>query len=516
MRQKTDELFLPELVSPNKGSWEKTEVDIADSAVDTKHRKAWVPKAYTPAQKLARLHELGHVKYSPDDWDKRIVAVMAMATKKVDPNAVLKILKMLEENRIDWLLWDKHETDLRPAREVFDWAKMPEPASKLAALGWCLQLAWTVWASRGLGGKAAVPNQPPARALDPDTGEFFDRCWALLMEEDEPLGRAMIRGCMRMYQHPTDEMRDKVAAELADFFPLEEEKEEQPPKKKEEQQKQEEEQKKEQEYEEEQDKKETGIGSEIVTKGSVQIHDHTATVRSRSFRITSRVAPVAAGIGMRFANRYFSDKAIFGQRRLTDAGIMVDGSGSMSWTDEDMQHLVKKLPSVKAGVYSGVNAGYGPDGERIYGRICIIARDGKVARYDGLDPECNGDNAVDFEALKLLATWPRPRLWLSDGLVCGGKYAGPSTRYDPVGYYQSDGTIHEKCNAWMKAHDILRVPHREVMHKLLNREPVTLYRSCTPDWRSLPEGDWLAHTLKTKWTDCFPADVKPMPVRFQL
>jgi hypothetical protein len=35
----------------------------------------------------------------------------------------------------------------------------------------------------------------------------------------------------------------------------------------------------------------------------------------------------------------------------------------------------------------------------------------------------NGGNDVDYEALKLLAKWPAPRLWLSDGQVCGGRYS---------------------------------------------------------------------------------------------
>lgn len=509
-------LFLPELVEPNPGPWEVQEVMVQDAAVDTKHRKAWVPKAHTPTQRLARFHELGHVKYSPRDWDQHLSRALTQAKlatgKDHDPNAALKILKMLEENRIDWKMWDQHGIDIRPCREALDWGLMPEPPSVLYALGMCLQLAWTVWASRGLGGKggksgAVIANPPPARTVDQDTGEYFDRCWALLCEEQEPLARAMIRSCLRMYAHPTDEMRDTVAAELLQFFPLEEEKEEQPKPKPAEQRAQQEAEQKEQEHEQYLDDLETGRGSDVFTSGHVQFHDHTATVRRPSMRIARRHIPVSQGVAFRFAHRYFLDKAVFSQRLLTEAGIMIDGSGSMSWTDEDMQFLVSKLPAVRVGVYSGINYAVNDQGEQILGRICTIARDGRFARFDGLDPECNGGNVIDLEALQTLARWPRPRLWLSDGLVCGGLHVGPALHHPATGCYANEGKLHELCDAVMKRHEILRVPTREVMHKLLNRERVRVYRTSTPHIDDLPPD------LRYLATE-YPVD--PQPILFQL
>lgn len=510
-------LFLPELVEPNPGSWEKHEVDIQDSSVDLTNRVARIPKAHTPAQRLARLHELGHVKYSPRDWEKRMLRVYRQATaelgKPVNSTAVDKILLMLEENRIDWILWDRHSIDLRPAREALDWGKMPDPSSVLYALGMCMQLAWTVWASRGLGTKAGIPNPPPTRTPDADTGEYFDKCWAVVCEENEPLGRAMIRACMRMYAEPTHEMRDKVAAELATFFPKEEEEEDKPPPpKKEEQEAQDHAEKEEQEEAARAEEQETGVGSEVFEKGRVQYHDHTATIRRPTMRIARKARPVSQGIGLKFAHRWFLDKAIFSQRLLTEAGIMVDGSGSMTWTDEDMQDLVAKLPAVKVGVYSGVDCGhFNSDGLPIIGRICIIARDGRFAKYTGLDPECNGANEVDVEALKLLATWPKPRLWLSDGCVCGGVFSGPPKDNPTMGFYNNaDGRIHEICNQIMRAHEIYRVPNREVMHKILRREKVTVYRNTT---RSDEELQQEGRTYATS-AEFYP--VAPAPVPFQL
>jgi hypothetical protein len=322
----------------------------------------------------------------------------------------------------------------------------------------------------------------------------------MVLEENERLGRAMIRGCMKMYQTPTHHTRNKVASELAVFFPLEQEPEQKPPPpKKEEQEAQDAAEQEEEEHAEYLEKLETGIGSDVVTEGRVQYHDHTATVRRPSMRIARRAIPVSQGIGLRFPHRWFLDKAIFSQRLLTEAGIMIDGSGSMRWTEEDMQLLMSKVPAVRVGVYSG------SAGDSVFGRFCIIAKDGRFAKFTGLDPEMNGGNDVDFEALQLLARWPKPRLWLSDGMVCGGVIVGPPTKCPPMGYYnESDGLLREKCDSWMKAHEILRVPNTQTMHKLLSRQKVKLYRSTVA----------AQEDVDFNISGCFPYEAEP--VWFQL
>lgn len=514
-----DDLFLPALVEPQAGVWTGHEVDLKDAAVDTKHREFWVPKAYTEAQDLAHYHELGHVKYSPDDWEERVVRVTQTAGAKlgkpVDSNAVHKILKQLEENRIDWLVWSRHGIDIRPCREALDWGQWPAPTSTLEALGWSLQLAWTVWASRGLGGKHKIKNPPPVRVVDPDTAEYFDTCWGLLVRANPLLARVMIRACMRMYAKPTDDVRDGAAAELSTFFPLlNEEKEQLPPPKPKEQQAQQEAKEEEREREEREEKAQTGVGGELVEDGEVQYHDHTLTIRRQSMRIARKEIPVTRGPGLRFPHRYYVDGAIFGQRLRTEAGLMIDGSKSMQWTDQDMQTIVEQLPAITVGVYSGLRSRRSPSGGHVFGRICTIAKDGRFARYDGLDREMSGANDVDYEALRLLASWPRPRLWLSDGMVCGGKYVGPSRRYPPTGYFASDGHLYELCAALMKAHEILRVPDRETMHALLARKRVTLYRTAVPSVEFMQARGFLRGTAD--YRHYYPTGVDAEPIQYQL
>jgi hypothetical protein len=511
---------------PIAGPWTVHRVDIRESAVDTENNIAWVPEAFTPAQQLARFHEWGHVKHSPGSgraqgtWRQVCANIMGRVSEEVtpDPRAVLHIAKMLEENRIDWILWDRYGIDLRQAREVLDWKLMPDPEDTLMSLGACLQLAWTVWASRGLG--KGIPNPPPKRAPDPETGEYFDKCWKYLINENLDLAKAMIRGCLEMYSNPTPARRNQVAAELATYFPLEQiEEPKPPPTKPEEQKEQEEAEQQEREHEEYLDKQETGVGGEVEQYSGVQVHDHTANIRRPTMRVARRHVPVPQGINVRDPHRYMMDRSVFGQRLLTEGGLMIDGSGSMRWNNNDMVILMNVLPAIRIGRYSGFGDSDNMYGAMIgkvntnkpYARICILAKNGRFARFDAPDTGSNDGNMADFEALRLLATWPKPRLWLSDGMVCGGVNQGDSLHHPPVGFFQGWGKLHEMCDSWMKRHDILRVPDRETMHKLLKRQRVTLYRTTVSPTPWLKE-----HGLIYGTENIWPEGVNPEPITFTL
>jgi hypothetical protein len=513
-RKSSKGLFFPELVEKLGRSWTVEEVEIRNAAVNTEEAKARVPRAHTPAQQLARLHELGHVKYSPNGttnksqgWMASIGRVMETVGEGADFDACMKLSKMLEENRIDWLLWSKHEIDLRPAREVLDWAQMPDPDTLLDAAGIVLQLAWTVWASRGLG--KGIPNEPPKRETDPATGEYFDKAWKLIVDTNRELAHAIIQGCLKMYTRPTHAGREMVAAELAEFFKKEPKQEEQPPVKPEEKQAQEAAEQEERQQEQEQEDQETGAAAEISVHDQVEYHDHTTSIRRSNVRIVRRSVPVGVGVNLKYAHRYMLDKQVFAERRLTEGGIMIDGSSSMHWADDDMRILIETLPAVTVGIYSGAEGMY--RGKEIIGRICTLAKQGRFAKFTGRDPGTVGKNAVDWEALKLLAKWPGPRLWLSDGLVNSPIYYGrcKHPHHHTRGLYAAHAKYHEMCTAWMKAHGILRVPDADTMHKLLKRQRVTLYRSTRPAYGLEDRGGWFR-------PEAWPDDIRPEPVSFQL
>lgn len=501
-------LFLPELLEPEPGPWSVTEVQIRDSAVDLQQRRAWVPRAHTEAQKLARRHELGHTKYSPRNWLRMAREVMALATEEeepIDPGVALRISKMLEENRIDWLLWDKHSIDLRPCREALDWSGVPVPTDPLAALNWVLQLAWTVWASRGLG--SGIPNKPPERACDEATGAFFDSCWDVLENHNPALITAIVRGCLAMYETPTHSCRNQVAAELSTFFPPKKE-EEQPPEKQEEKEAREKAEAEEEAAERMHEEEEGGVGADPESHGYWDLHDHTKGIRRPSVRIVRRETPQFVGTKFTFAHRYMLDKAVFARRTVTEGGIMIDGSGSMQWHNENLQAILAKLPAVTVGIYHGFvhhasTRRLGSFGVGQGGRVCVLAKQGRFCIYNERDPGYNADNAVDVEALRVLATWPRPRLWLSDGFACGGHFSGPhpDPRWNTTDFMRAEGNVIFECTKVMMAHEILRVPDIKTLEALLQRKRVTLFR--TP----------VSHTDSGYY---FPSNMPESPIQFQL
>lgn len=118
-------------------------------------------------------------------------------------------------------------------------------------------------------------------------------------------------------------------------------------------------------------------------------------------------------------HRLFQDGKIFRGSAIRGGAkgrgtILVDLSGSMSWTQESIQECLEALPECTIFGYAG-HAGKG--------RIVLLADRGKAA-----SPEAIGEwkravqlgNCVDAPALEILARMPKPRIWVSDGGVTNG------------------------------------------------------------------------------------------------
>lgn len=498
----TDELFLPQLVEKNPGVWSNQETDIREAAVDLVGRQARVPRAHTEAQMLARQHEMGHVKYSPKDIMTTAPGIMAQALAlglpPIDTVIALRLAKMLEETRVDSLLWRNHGIDDRPARESLDWSKMTLPDDPVYAVEMVLQLAWTCWESVGV----SVPDAPPSRVADPGVKDFFSTVWNSAYAYNPEILRAIIQACTRMYEDPTHEARDRAAAELASFFPVTIPDKDMQPKAKPEQQRAEAEAEREEAEIEAERRKDKGerteepeillISGEDVVQGKAEIHDHTLGIRRTSLRIARRDVPQFTGTRLVFPHRYMVDKAIFSRRVLTEGGIMVDASGSMSWNDADLKAVLALMPAVWVGTYSGFNYGsgavtpperYTPEqAEAVIGRICILAKNGRFAEYQKAEAGATNGNDVDVEALTLLSKWPKPRLWLSDGQVTGGVYYNKSPidkRWlDHGSGHYSERQIIDRVHLLMKRYEIYRVANKKDMIDLLRKRRVTVYRSC--------------------------------------
>lgn len=123
------------------------------------------------------------------------------------------------------------------------------------------------------------------------------------------------------------------------------------------------------------------------------------------------VIPVAT-YRLTIDNKIFTRK-----RKLVGGTVLVDASGSMSFSDDDLAELISVAPGARVAVYAG---------KRTSGRLVIVADKGRMAKSDAIatamrndDGEMMFGNIVDGPALRWLAKQPGPRTWVSDGIVTG-------------------------------------------------------------------------------------------------
>lgn len=153
------------------------------------------------------------------------------------------------------------------------------------------------------------------------------------------------------------------------------------------------------------------------------------------------------------------DGRVFSRRRKDRGGtVLIDASGSMSFSSQDLADVIATAPGATIGVYAG---------DRTMGRLVIVAANGRMADRDeidkalsvGADGELRGapmhGNVVDGPALRWLARQASPRIWYSDGGVTG--------EYDRTGFnlmvevnqIAREADI-ERVSNWREALDALR------------------------------------------------------------
>jgi len=165
-------------------------------------------------------------------------------------------------------------------------------------------------------------------------------------------------------------------------------------------------------------------------------------------------AKVAADRGMRpqYMNRYCSDKAIFvgrGKKRDKGGTIIIDCSGSMGISGDDIDRAMEEAPLGTIATYNG----RGREGE-----IRIIAKNGRRA-ISGLRPNEYG-NLVDVAALEWAVRQAGPYYWVCDGVVSG---ADPKGRAGEV----FGKNIFDRCIELVEKHEIIMVPHLESLPQIM-------------------------------------------------
>jgi hypothetical protein len=145
-------------------------------------------------------------------------------------------------------------------------------------------------------------------------------------------------------------------------------------------------------------------------KGQMTIERPALSIPVRPDRKVRGKRSAEEGDSLRDATRLMTDGRVFaGRRKKVGGSVLVDTSGSMSWSSEDLIAVVSTAPAALVGAYSG-------SGGR--GVLRIVARGGRRVPDDQVNPT-RGGNEVDIPALEWLAQQREPRVWMSDGQVCG-------------------------------------------------------------------------------------------------
>jgi hypothetical protein len=106
------------------------------------------------------------------------------------------------------------------------------------------------------------------------------------------------------------------------------------------------------------------------------------------------------------------DGRIFSHFQPAQGGtVLIDGSGSMNLSREDLEKIVVTAPATTVAIYSGRSTS---------GTLTIIGTKGRVATREALQKAVVGSgNIVDGPALNWLSKQAEPRIWVSDAYVTG-------------------------------------------------------------------------------------------------
>ena len=147
--------------------------------------------------------------------------------------------------------------------------------------------------------------------------------------------------------------------------------------------------------------------------GDMEIENLPATLSRRIPSVSRTKTYRDEGTNLSAVYRLPIDGRIFSRHRAHKGGtVLIDGSGSMQLTSEELLRIVTTAPAATIAIYSGRSKS---------GKLTIIGRKGMVATEAGLASarRSGSGNIVDGPALKWLSKQSAPRFWVSDGLVTG-------------------------------------------------------------------------------------------------
>ena len=185
----------------------------------------------------------------------------------------------------------------------------------------------------------------------------------------------------------------------------------------------------------------------VVSKPELSIN-HTG-------KLGRRIIASDSGREIRYLNRMITDpdKRVFSRKTRALGGVVViDASGSMHLSEDDLDRLLKASAGATVLMYSGGHNN--PNKPNTW----VIARKGRMVRRL---PDPPGDNACDGPALVYAASLrdrgSQPVIWVSDGYVTG------------INAGHTNKNLLKDIENITRKHRIIRVDHVEDAEKLMKR-----------------------------------------------
>lgn len=165
-----------------------------------------------------------------------------------------------------------------------------------------------------------------------------------------------------------------------------------------------------------------GLTQEQIDKNKARFEADPGPMKIETPRLDGRIRqaksvknrkeiPSDYGFSTRYMHRDLTDGKVFGRagKRRANSVVLVDCSGSMRLTTEDIKKILEQCPESIVAIYSG---------HTLAGTLRIVAKDGRY--YPPLNEGMSGSNTVDIYALDWLAAQkPKRKFWVSDGLMTG-------------------------------------------------------------------------------------------------
>ena len=340
-----------------------------------------VPLDESPQSRMSRNHELGHIRWSPPDPQ------VAARRNKLD----MDVLQAVEDMRINTKL---DGVGVDTSSGVFSKAVMEAFADDLLKSGDFRNIVLMMVAISGQGTNEEIVREKFSGQSPADKAvQIVDMARKIMWDKGNPRFKDTIRTA-KWLQALLDSASLPKPSGLPKKLSLS---------------------KTDQEYLERLLKMLGGFGTGRRATNKVPWGKMKVEVPSRPQKVDGYIGKgrIASeeGVIPRFAYRLLVDGRIFSRtRRQRGGSVLVDCSGSMSLTSEDLKKILSHSPGAVVACYSGNTHD---------GVLRVLAQDGRQVEEKWIGAPAGGANVIDKPALEWLSKQAKPRIWVCDGQVTG-------------------------------------------------------------------------------------------------